>query len=81
MDLGSCQDKPAQLQLHVYELRLAIRLLCDTHSLKMSSTIILITGGNRGLGEGLVKRFLEKPNHVIHPFQCNHARPTSWTRK
>ncbi|CAJ2500126.1 Uu.00g029790.m01.CDS01 [Anthostomella pinea] len=28
-------------------------------------TIVLITGANRGLGEGLVKRYLTKPNHVV----------------
>ena len=31
---------------------------------KMASTIVLITGGNRGLGQGLVTRFLAQPNQV-----------------
>lgn len=30
----------------------------------MAPTVVLITGGNRGLGEGLVKRFLTLPDHV-----------------
>lgn len=30
----------------------------------MTQTITLITGGNRGLGEGLVKRFLAQTNQV-----------------
>ena len=30
----------------------------------MAPTIVLVTGGNRGLGQGLVKRFLAQPNHV-----------------
>ena len=30
----------------------------------MAPTFVLITGGNRGLGWGLVKRFLEQPHHV-----------------
>jgi norsolorinic acid ketoreductase len=30
----------------------------------MASTVVLITGGNRGLGQGLVTRFLAQPNHV-----------------
>lgn len=30
----------------------------------MAQTLVLITGGNRGLGLGLVKRFLSLPNYV-----------------
>ncbi len=30
----------------------------------MAPTIVLITGGNRGLGQGLVKTFLAEPNYV-----------------
>ncbi|RFU78089.1 aflatoxin biosynthesis ketoreductase nor-1 [Trichoderma arundinaceum] len=30
----------------------------------MAQTFVLITGGNRGLGLGLVKSFLSQPNHV-----------------
>ncbi|KAK4062460.1 uncharacterized protein Triagg1_9946 [Trichoderma aggressivum f. europaeum] len=29
----------------------------------MAQTLVLITGGNRGLGLGLVKSFLSQPNH------------------
>jgi hypothetical protein len=39
-----------------------------THQTKrMASTIVLITGGNRGLGHALLKRFLALPNHVRMP--------------
>ncbi|KAK4124228.1 NAD(P)-binding protein [Parathielavia appendiculata] len=31
----------------------------------MGPTIVLITGGNRGLGHALVKRFLALPNHSV----------------
>ncbi|KXX80209.1 Norsolorinic acid ketoreductase [Madurella mycetomatis] len=31
----------------------------------MAPTTILITGGNRGLGLGLVKKFLSLPNHTV----------------
>ena len=30
----------------------------------MAPLIVLITGGNRGLGQGLVKLFLSQPNYV-----------------
>lgn len=33
----------------------------------MASTVVLITGGNRGLGQGLVKQFLAQPNSVRTP--------------
>lgn len=33
----------------------------------MASTNVLITGGNSGLGQGLVKQFLAQPNHVSTP--------------
>ncbi|KAI4673407.1 uncharacterized protein J4E84_011086 [Alternaria hordeiaustralica] len=31
----------------------------------MSSTIVLITGANRGIGLGLTERFLAKPSHTV----------------
>ncbi|KAI1781464.1 hypothetical protein F4818DRAFT_436654 [Hypoxylon cercidicola] len=31
----------------------------------MDKTVVPITGGNRGLGLGLVKRFLTQPNHIV----------------
>lgn len=40
-------------------------LLTFTHlSRIMAPTFVLVTGGNRGLGQGLVKRFLAQWNHV-----------------
>ncbi|KAG8157440.1 hypothetical protein KVR01_012824 [Diaporthe batatas] len=43
----------------------------------MSQTVILITGGNRGLGEGLVRRYLAQPNHTVIAGNRNPAHPTS----
>ncbi|WYZ41093.1 hypothetical protein EsH8_IV_001434 [Colletotrichum jinshuiense] len=31
----------------------------------MASTIVLITGANRGIGKGLLQRYLAKPNHTV----------------
>jgi NAD(P)-dependent dehydrogenase (short-subunit alcohol dehydrogenase family) len=31
----------------------------------MSSTVVLISGANRGLGKGLLERYLARPNHII----------------
>lgn len=31
----------------------------------MSSTVVLISGANRGLGLGYVERYLAKPNHIV----------------
>lgn len=31
----------------------------------MSQTIVLITGTNRGIGKGIIQRYLTKPNHVV----------------
>ncbi|RAH65496.1 NAD(P)-binding protein [Aspergillus aculeatinus CBS 121060] len=37
------------------------------------TTTVLITGANRGLGQGLLKLFLQKPNHVLR----NPNHPTA----
>jgi NAD(P)-dependent dehydrogenase (short-subunit alcohol dehydrogenase family) len=31
----------------------------------MSPTVILISGANRGLGEGLLSRYLQRDNHIV----------------
>jgi NAD(P)-dependent dehydrogenase (short-subunit alcohol dehydrogenase family) len=31
----------------------------------MSSTIVLISGANRGLGEGLLRLYLQRDNHIV----------------
>lgn len=31
----------------------------------MSSTIVLITGANRGIGKGLLEVYLSQPNHIV----------------
>ncbi|TLD11734.1 hypothetical protein PspLS_11809 [Pyricularia sp. CBS 133598] len=31
----------------------------------MAPTAVLITGANRGLGKGLLERYLSKPNHIV----------------
>ncbi|KAL9121694.1 MAG: hypothetical protein Q9187_001745 [Circinaria calcarea] len=31
----------------------------------MSPTVVLVSGANRGLGKGLVQRYLAKPDHVV----------------
>ncbi|KAF7950195.1 hypothetical protein EAE96_007486 [Botrytis aclada] len=33
----------------------------------MSPSIVLITGANRGLGKGLLERYLALPNHIVIP--------------
>jgi norsolorinic acid ketoreductase len=43
----------------------------------MSQTVVLVTGGNRGLGEGLVRRYLALPNHTVIAGNRNPAHPTS----
>ncbi|OBT48272.1 hypothetical protein VE00_01099 [Pseudogymnoascus sp. WSF 3629] len=43
----------------------------------MSPTIVLITGANRGLGEGIIKRYLAKPDHIIIAANRNPDHPTS----
>ncbi|KAK4068254.1 uncharacterized protein Triagg1_7497 [Trichoderma aggressivum f. europaeum] len=43
----------------------------------MSQTIVLITGGNRGLGLGLVETFLQQPNHTVISANRDPNHPTS----
>lgn len=31
----------------------------------MSATIVLISGANRGIGRGLLERYLARPNHIV----------------
>ena len=43
----------------------------------MSQTIILITGANRGLGRGLLQRYLVKPNHTVIALNRDPSSSTS----
>ncbi|KAH8679209.1 hypothetical protein BGZ61DRAFT_359211 [Ilyonectria robusta] len=43
----------------------------------MTPTFVLITGANRGLGYGLLKRYLALPNHVVIAGNRNLEHPTS----
>ncbi|KAK8023689.1 NAD(P)-binding protein [Apiospora rasikravindrae] len=43
----------------------------------MAPTTVLITGANRGLGEGLLQRYLAKPDHIVIAANRNPAHPTS----
>ncbi|KAL6792339.1 NAD(P)-binding protein [Trichoderma sp. SZMC 28013] len=43
----------------------------------MSQTVVLITGGNRGLGLGLVETFLSQPNHTVISANRDPNHPTS----
>lgn len=43
----------------------------------MAPTIVLITGANRGLGEGILKRYLAKPDHIVIAANRNPDHPTS----
>ncbi|KAI0119552.1 NAD(P)-binding protein [Daldinia grandis] len=43
----------------------------------MAQTIVLISGANRGLGEGLAKRYLAQPGHVVIAANRNPRHPTS----
>ncbi|KAL7627040.1 hypothetical protein AAE478_003816 [Parahypoxylon ruwenzoriense] len=43
----------------------------------MTPTIVLISGANRGLGKGLLERYLARPNHVVIAANRNPEDPTS----
>ena len=41
------------------------------------STVVLITGANRGLGKGLLERYLGQPNHTVIAANRNPDHPSS----
>lgn len=41
------------------------------------STVVLITGANRGLGKGMLERYLKLPNYTIIAANRNPDHPTS----
>ncbi|PYI15102.1 NAD(P)-binding protein [Aspergillus japonicus CBS 114.51] len=43
------------------------------------TTTVLITGANRGLGQGLLKLFLQKPNHTVIAAVRTPSHPTAQT--
>lgn len=43
----------------------------------MAPTIVLITGANRGLGEGIIQRYLAKPDHIVIAANRNPGHETS----
>ncbi|KAL4968273.1 uncharacterized protein BDV14DRAFT_187776 [Aspergillus stella-maris] len=43
----------------------------------MSPTIVLITGANRGIGRGILKLYLAKPNHLVIAANRDPNHPTS----
>jgi NAD(P)-dependent dehydrogenase (short-subunit alcohol dehydrogenase family) len=43
----------------------------------MESTVVLITGANRGLGKGLLERFLKLPDYTVIAATRNPDHPTS----
>lgn len=43
----------------------------------MAPTIVLISGANRGLGKGILERFLAKPNHIVIAANRDPGHPTS----
>ena len=42
----------------------------------MASTIVLITGANRGIGKGLLELYLAKPNHTVIAANRDPNHPT-----
>ncbi|AEO70842.1 uncharacterized protein THITE_2147584 [Thermothielavioides terrestris NRRL 8126] len=43
----------------------------------MAPTVVLITGANRGIGRGLLQRFLALPDHTVIAGNRNPAHPSS----
>ncbi|KAJ5371706.1 Short-chain dehydrogenase/reductase SDR [Penicillium concentricum] len=43
----------------------------------MTSTIVLITGANRGIGKGILELYLKKPNHFVIAANRDPSHPTS----
>ena len=43
----------------------------------MTSTVVFITGTNRGLGLGLLQKYLAQPNHTVIAGNRNPAHPSS----
>ncbi|EXF82182.1 aflatoxin biosynthesis ketoreductase nor-1 [Colletotrichum fioriniae PJ7] len=43
----------------------------------MAPTTVLITGANRGLGKGLLQRYLALPNHIVIAGNRDPTQPTS----
>jgi NAD(P)-dependent dehydrogenase (short-subunit alcohol dehydrogenase family) len=43
----------------------------------MESTVVLITGANRGLGKGLIERYLKLPDYTVIAATRNPDHPTS----
>jgi norsolorinic acid ketoreductase len=46
------------------------------HPNNMAPTIVLITGANRGIGQGLTERFLAEANHTVIAAVRNPGHPT-----
>jgi NAD(P)-dependent dehydrogenase (short-subunit alcohol dehydrogenase family) len=45
--------------------------------MKMTRTVVLITGANRGIGKGLLEIYLLKPNHLVIAANRDLEHPTS----
>lgn len=50
---------------------------CIIEANTMAPTVVLISGANRGLGKGLLERYLARPNHVVIAANRNPDHPTS----
>ncbi|KAJ5153717.1 Short-chain dehydrogenase/reductase SDR [Penicillium coprophilum] len=43
----------------------------------MASTVVLITGANRGIGKGILELYLKKPNHLVIAANRDPTHPSS----
>jgi norsolorinic acid ketoreductase len=43
----------------------------------MAPTVVLITGANRGIGKGILKLYLKKPNHTVIAAIRDPTHPTA----